>query len=70
MCEEKWKLCQLFSDQGINNFQECWAECAELFFENPAELNQEYPDLYTAIKAILNQDPIHKIKILQPVSAA
>lgn len=70
MCEEKWKLCKLFSEQAINNFQECWAECAELFFENPLELNQEYPELYNAIKMILNQDPLNKIKILRPSIAA
>ena len=70
MREEKWKLCKLFSEQGINNFQECWAECAELFFENPSELSQEYPELYNSIKIILNQDPINKIKILQPLIAA
>jgi Mlc titration factor MtfA (ptsG expression regulator) len=70
MREEKWKLCQLFSQQAINNYQECWAECAELFFENPLELNQEYPELYNTIKIILNQDPLNKIKILQPGVAA
>ena len=70
MREDKWKVCKLFTDQAINNFQECWAECVELFFENPVELNQEYPELYDAIKMILNQDPLHKIKIVQPVIAA
>jgi Mlc titration factor MtfA (ptsG expression regulator) len=66
MREEKWRICNLFSEQAINNFQECWAECAELFFENPSELNQHYPELYDAIKVILNQDPLNKIKILSP----
>jgi MtfA peptidase len=70
MREDRWKVCKLFTDQAINNLQECWAECVELFFENPAELNQEYPELYDAIKIILNQDPLHKIKIVQPVIAA
>jgi MtfA peptidase len=32
MRDEKWSLCKLFSQQAINNSQECWAECAELFF--------------------------------------
>ena len=70
MCEDKWTLCKLFTEQGINNLQECWAECAELFFENPVELNQEYPELYHSIKIILNQDPINKVKIVRPVIAA
>lgn len=66
MREEKWQVCKLFTEQAINDFQECWAECVELFFENPQDLNQEYPELYQAIKILLNQDPINKIKILQP----
>jgi Mlc titration factor MtfA (ptsG expression regulator) len=60
---------KLFSQQAINNFQQCRAECAELFFENPLDVSQEYPELYNAIKVILNQDPLNKIKILQPVIA-
>ena len=57
---------EYFNELSDNNYQECWAECAELFFENPRELNQEYPELYNTIKIILNQDPLNKIKILQP----
>ena len=70
MCEEKWKLCGLFSPQTINNFHECWAECVELFFENPVELNKEYPELYQIIRVTLNQDPLNKIKILEAEIAA
>lgn len=64
MCEEKWKLCNLVSPQAMNNFHECWAECIEIFFENPAELNAEFPELYYAIMIALNQDPLNKVKIL------
>ena len=70
MKEDKWKLCKLFTEQAIDNFHECWAECIELFFENPVELSEAYPELYNSIKVTLNQDPINKIKILQPVIAA
>jgi Mlc titration factor MtfA (ptsG expression regulator) len=70
MQEEKWKLCLLFSKQAINNFHECWAEYAELFFENPVELHKQYPELYNTIGIILNQDPLNRIKILRPLLTA
>ena len=54
----------LFSEQGRSNYHEAWAEGVELFFENPAELNEFYPELYGLIKNLLNQDPLNKIKIL------
>jgi len=56
----------LFSEQGKSNYHEAWAEGVELFFENPQELNQYYPNLYRLIKQLLNQDPLNKIKILKP----
>ena len=56
----------LFSEQGKSNYHEAWAEGVELFFENPAELNQNYPNLYRLIKQLLNQDPLNRIKILKP----
>lgn len=54
----------LLSEQGRRDFHECWAECAEFFFENPEELNGQFPELYKSIKLLLNQDPLKKIKIL------
>ncbi|HYC29833.1 MAG TPA: zinc-dependent peptidase [Chitinophagaceae bacterium] len=60
--------CNLFTEQASQNYHECWAESVELFFENPTELNQHYPVLYSLIKELLNQDPLNKIKILKPVS--
>jgi Mlc titration factor MtfA (ptsG expression regulator) len=57
----------LFSEQGKRNYHEAWAEGVELFFENPAELNESYPNLYRLIKELLNQDPLNKIKIVKPV---
>jgi Mlc titration factor MtfA (ptsG expression regulator) len=55
----------LFSEQGRSNYHEAWAEGVELFFENPSELNQFYPDLYDLIRRLLNQDPLNKIKIVR-----
>jgi Mlc titration factor MtfA (ptsG expression regulator) len=59
--------CNIFTDQASHNYHECWAESVELFFENPADLNDNYPDLYNLIKELLNQDPVNGIKILKPV---
>jgi hypothetical protein len=53
----------LFSEQGRSNYHEAWAEGVELFFENPAELNDFYPNLYRLIGKLLNQDPLNKDKI-------
>jgi MtfA peptidase len=57
--------CKLFTEQAAHNYHECWAESVELFFENPLELYQQYPELYNLIKHLLNQDPVNKIKILR-----
>jgi len=51
----------LYSDYALKNFQEFWAESAEIFFEKPAELKACYPKLYDIIKLLLNQDPYNKI---------
>lgn len=47
----------LYSDYAMKNFQEFWAESAELFFEKPQEMKRHYPQLYETIKLLLNQDP-------------
>jgi len=57
----------LFSEQGKSNYHEAWAEGVEIFFENPAELNESYPNLYRLIMELLNQDPLNKIKTVKPV---
>lgn len=46
-----------FSDYALKNFQEFWAESVERFFEKPTELKVAYPQLYTTLVAVLNQDP-------------
>jgi MtfA peptidase len=59
--------CNLFTGQAAHNYHECWAESVELFFENPVELYQQYPDLYNLVKALLNQDPVNNIKVLRAI---
>lgn len=48
----------LYSRYAMQNFQEFWAESVEIFFEKPLELFKKYPDLYYAMRNILNQDTI------------
>lgn len=52
----------LYSRYAMLNFQEFWAESIEIFFEKPLLLREKYPDLYEAMKNILNQDPASKMK--------
>jgi MtfA peptidase len=51
----------LFSDYATKDLQEFWAESVELFFEKPSELKDHYPDLYDALKILLNQNPSNKV---------
>ena len=51
----------LYSEYAEKNFQEFWAESAELFFEKPDELKRLYPTLHASIKDLLNQDPAHTL---------
>jgi len=46
----------LYSKYAMQNFQEFWAESVEIFFEKPILLREKYPDLFEAMKNILNQD--------------
>jgi len=46
----------LYSKYAMLNFQEFWAESVEIFFEKPFLLRAKYPDLFDAMKNILNQD--------------
>lgn len=49
----------LYSRYAMQDFQEFWAESVEIFFEKPLELFKKYPDLYYAMRNILNQDTIY-----------
>jgi hypothetical protein len=51
----------LYSEYALTNFQEFWAESAEIFFEKPAAMKNTYPQLYDAMQMLLNQDPCNRI---------
>lgn len=51
---------------AFSNFHEFWAVSVEAFFENPAGLKENMPELYAALCRVLNQDPVSKNKILNP----
>jgi Mlc titration factor MtfA (ptsG expression regulator) len=51
---------------AFSNLHEFWAVSTEAFFENPAGLKQNMPDLYEALCRVLNQDPMSRHKILNP----
>lgn len=50
----------LYTEYAEKNFQEFWAESAEIFFEKPADMQSHYPQLYETMKQLLRQDPINK----------
>ncbi|MFN0081116.1 MAG: zinc-dependent peptidase [Ferruginibacter sp.] len=52
---EKSSAKRLYSDYGLKNLQEFWAESVEVFFEKPAAMKEQYPDLYTTMCRLLNQ---------------
>jgi MtfA peptidase len=52
---EKQKPASLFDAYSLQNADECWAKCIELFFEKGEEMQYYYPELYKGIKQILNQ---------------
>jgi len=49
---------------AFTNLQEFWAVSVEAFFENPAGLKANMPDLYGTLCDVLNQDPLTVDKIL------
>jgi MtfA peptidase len=50
---------------AFSNLHEFWAVSVEAFFENPAGLKKNMPELYEALCRVLNQDPVTKSKILK-----
>jgi Mlc titration factor MtfA (ptsG expression regulator) len=54
----------LYSEYAEKNFQEFWAESVEIFFEKPVEMRSHYPQLYQAMKEMLNQDPVLKAHLM------
>jgi MtfA peptidase len=57
LVEEPHHSAALYSQQGLSNIHECWAESVEFFFEKPALLKTYYPFVYEAMSALLNQQP-------------
>jgi MtfA peptidase len=51
---------------AFSNIHEFWAVSVEAFFENPAGLKENMPELYQALCRVLNQDPLSINKILNP----
>jgi len=51
---------------ALTNIHEFWAVSVEAFFENPADLKINMPQLYDALCRVLNQDPNTPHKILKP----
>ena len=52
---EQEKGQRLYTDYALKNLQEFWAESVEIFFERPAIMKDQYPDLYNCMQLILNQ---------------
>jgi len=50
---------------AFSNLHEFWAVSVEAFFENPAGLKANMPELYDALSRVLNQDPVTNTKILK-----
>lgn len=53
---EKILTIGLYSEYAIKDFQEFWAESIEIYFKSPDRLQLHYPELYSALCEILNQD--------------
>ncbi|MBX9783575.1 MAG: zinc-dependent peptidase [Chitinophagaceae bacterium] len=56
--KEKFDAHGLFDKYALKDKNELWATSVELFFERPADLKLDYPELYDSIKLVLNQDPL------------
>ena len=48
---------KLYTNYGLRNLQEFWAESVEIFFERPISMMEQYPELYSNMKQLLNQAP-------------
>lgn len=55
--KEKQSNTRFYSAYALTNFNEFWAESVEQFFERSVLLKKNYPELYTTMVALLNQDP-------------
>ena len=55
--QEKSTENHLYPDYALKNTDEFWASSVELFFEQPDQLKEHYPEIYAIIKTLLKQDP-------------
>ena len=55
----------LLDPYAATNYQEFWAVCIETFFERSTTFKRQLPELYAALCALLNQDPLTPDKILE-----
>ncbi len=55
---EKTGAKNLFSAYADSSLQEFWAESVELFFEKPLAVREHYPELFSQMVLLLNQDPL------------
>lgn len=56
--EQSYHPGAMFSEQGLTNYHECWAESVEFFFEKPATFHAHYPQVYEGISGLLKQNPL------------
>ncbi len=63
MLEVRSSSLHFFRQYGGTNIQEFWAVTIETFFEQPFEFRAQYPRLYNATVAMLNQDPCARQEI-------
>jgi MtfA peptidase len=57
--DEATGIKDVYSNYALSNLQEFWAESVELFFERPSHLHDHYPEIFIAMKLLLNQNPLH-----------
>jgi Mlc titration factor MtfA (ptsG expression regulator) len=50
---------------AFSNLHEFWAVSVEAFFDNPAGLKKNMPELYVSLCRVLNQDPMSQNKIVK-----
>lgn len=50
---------QLYSNYAFSNLQEFWAVSVELFFEKSQQLQILYPQVYSYLQQLLNQNPLN-----------
>lgn len=62
---EKMKIGEtgIFRKYAAGNLHEFFAVAVEVFFEQPRDFLEEKPELYLALSALLNQDPVRLFRL-------